>query len=324
MNTTLKKWAIALLSIVAVLFTSCVDDDDNGNIIPGNNSILDRTVANSDLSILETALIRTGLNDTFGNPGDYTFFAPNDAAFDLYLTNNAFTSIEAIPITDLRALLLYHALNTKVTLELISNGYVKTLGKDEEVESLDLFIEAATPVLLNGTAGVIDADIEVDNGVMHIIDRVLELPTITTLIAANPDFDDLQTALELTNLDGLLSSEVGTMQAPFTFFAPNNEGFQNLINLNPADGFNVVQDILDISNLDEVLSYHIVGNDRIRSGDISNGLMISPLFGGNYLINTTSGIQFVDGTMTTATITPANITAINGIIHTLDIVIRPM
>jgi uncharacterized surface protein with fasciclin (FAS1) repeats len=122
----------------------------------------------------------------------------------------------------------------------------------------------------------------------------------------------------------LLSSEVGTVQAPFTFFAPNNEGFQNLINLNPADGFNVVQDILDISNLDEVLSYHIVGNDRIRSGDISNGLMISPLFGGNYLINTTSGIQFVDGTMTTATITPANVTAINGIIHTLDIVIRPM
>jgi uncharacterized surface protein with fasciclin (FAS1) repeats len=324
MNTTFKKSAIALFILVAVLCASCEDADDDGNRIDPNNSAYDLTATNPDLSTLHTALVRTSLVTTLDSQGTYTLFAPNNAAFAAYLTSTTYATIEEVPVGELRTILLYHVLNTKVTLELVSNGYVKTLGKDEEVESLDLFIEAATPVLLNGMANVIDADIEVDNGVVHIIDGVLELPTITTLIAANPDFDDLQTALELTNLDGLLSSEVGTMQAPFTVFAPNNEGFQNLINLNPADGFNVVQDILDISNLDEVLSYHFVGNDRIRSGDISNGFAVTPLFGSSYVIDTMSGIQFVDGTMTTATITPANVTAINGIIHTLDIVARPM
>lgn len=324
MNITLKKCAIALLSIVAVLSTSCVDDDDNGNIISGNNSILDRTASNPNLTLLHTALVRTGLNDTFGNAGDYTFFAPNDVAFNLYLTNNGFTSIETIPITDLRTLLLYHALNTKVTLELVSNGYEKTLGKDAEVESLDLFIEAATPVLLNGTAGVIDADIDVDNGVMHIIDSVLDLPSIFTFIAADPEFSDFETAIIQENMILRLSSTDGTMDDPFTLFAPKNDAFQRLLDDSATDGLNVLQDILNLPNLDQILQYHLVGSDRIRSGDISNGLMIPPLFGGSYMINTTSEIQFIDGTMTTATITPANVTAINGIIHTLDIVVRPM
>jgi uncharacterized surface protein with fasciclin (FAS1) repeats len=324
MNPTFKKCAIALLSIIAVLSTSCVDDDDNGNIILGNNSILDRTATNPNLSLLHTALIRTGLNDTFANAGTYTFFAPNDEAFNLYLTNNGFTSIETIPITDLRTLLLYHALNTKVTLQLVSNGYLKTLGKDEEIESLDLFVEAAAPVLLNGIANVTEQDLEADNGVLHIIDSVLELPSLFTFIAADPEFSNLETALTQENMILRLSSSDGTMDDPFTFFAPKNDAFQKLLDNSATDGLNVLQDILDMPNLEQTLLYHLIGSDRVRSGEINNGFIVTPLFGSNYQLNTTSGIQLIDATMTTATITPANVTAINGIVHTLDIVIRPM
>jgi uncharacterized surface protein with fasciclin (FAS1) repeats len=274
--------------------------------------------------MLNAALVRTGLNDTFQNPGDYTFFAPNNAAFNQYFTANGYASIEAVPIAELRTLLLYHVLNTTVTTALLSNGYVKTLGKDDEIESLDLFIEATTPVLLNGTTSVIDADNDADNGVVHIIDQVLELPTIVTLIAANPEFSNLETALLQQGLDINLSNTDGSMQDPFTVFAPTNAGFQALIALNPMDGLTNLQDILDLTNLTDILLYHVVGNERIRFGEINNGYVVTPLFGGDYMINTTTGAQFIDGSTTTVSITaPTDVTAVNGVIHTIDIVARP-
>jgi len=76
MNTTFKKCTIALLSIVAVLYTSCEDADDNGNIIDPNNSAYDLTETNSEFSILNTALIRTGLDATLDSQGTYTVFCP--------------------------------------------------------------------------------------------------------------------------------------------------------------------------------------------------------------------------------------------------------
>ncbi|QJP32954.1 fasciclin domain-containing protein [Nonlabens sp. Ci31] len=324
MNTTFKKCTIALLSIVAVLYTSCEDADDNGNIIDPNNSAYDLTETNSEFSILNTALIRTGLDATLDSQGTYTVFAPNNAAFNQYFTENGFANIEAVPIADLRAILLYHVLNIEVTSELLNTGYIKTLGKDEEVEALDLFIEATTSVVLNGSVTVTQADIEVDNGVVHMIDKVLDLPTVITLVAANPEFSNLETALLQQGLEITLSNTDASMQDPFTVFAPTDDGFQDLVDLDPMDGLTSLQDILDLTNLTDILLYHVVGNDRIRSGNISNGVVIDPITTGTFSINTTSGILITDEQMTEANITATDITAVNGVIHKIDIVIRPL
>jgi uncharacterized surface protein with fasciclin (FAS1) repeats len=324
MKTTFKKYTAAVLALVTIVFISCEDADDNGNIIDPNNSAYDLTETNSDLSILNTALIQTGLDATLDSQGTYTVFAPNNAAFNQYFTANGYANIEAVPIADLRAILLYHVINAEVTSDLLSTGYVKTLGKDEEVEALDLFIEATTPVVLNGSAHVTQADIEVDNGVVYVLDKVLELPTIATLIAANPEFSNLETALLQQGLEITLSNTDGTMQDPFTLFAPTDGGFQALVNLNPMDGLTTLQDILDLTNLTDILLYHVVGNERIRSGDISNGVVINPLTAGTFSIDTTSGILITDAQMTEANIIATNVTAVNGVIHTIDIIIRPM
>lgn len=320
---TFKKKYLFLFALVCVLLNSCVDDDDGGNVIPGINSILNQTENNADLSILNDALVRTGLNDTFNTGRNYTFFAPNNAAFSNFLSTNGYVDIDDVPLADLRTILLYHALNTEVITTSLANGYVKTLGKDEELESLDLFIEASSPVLLNGISVIVNENNEADNGIVHIIDTVLELPSIFTLIKANPEFDNLENGLVNTALDTNLS-DLDPMQDPFTLLAPNNDAFIALVNENPMDGFNDVNDILNLPNLVDVLLYHVTDNDRIRAGDISNNFVITPLLGSPYTIDTTTGIQFTDGSNTIVTITSTDVTAVNGIIHTIDIVARPM
>ncbi|MEO9954575.1 fasciclin domain-containing protein [Nonlabens sp.] len=323
MMNTFKKYTIAIFATVAILFTACEDADDGGNIIPGVNSILDQTENNEDLSMLNAALIRTGLNTTFNSSATYTLFAPNNTAFTNYLTANGIASIDDIPVADLRDLLQYHTLTTEVTTEVMTTDYIKTLGKDDEIEFLDLFIETGTSILLNGNVTIIDADSDADNGVVHIIDAVIELPTVFSLIAANPEFSELTAALQTNGLETDLSNTDGTLMDPYTIFAPNDAAFQELVDLNTTDEFDSIADITSQTDIEEDLLYHVKGVDRLRSGDLSTGLRVNTLRPGtSFTVDISAGTVITDGTMNTANVTTTDITAINGVVHIIDLFIR--
>jgi hypothetical protein len=54
---------------------------------------------------------------------------------------------------------------------------------------------AGGKVMLNGVATVTTADIIASNGVVHVVDKVIGLPTIVTHALANPNFTSLVGAL---------------------------------------------------------------------------------------------------------------------------------
>jgi uncharacterized surface protein with fasciclin (FAS1) repeats len=319
-----KNRIVILFAVVLMILTSC--DDTGDNQIDSNNSVYDFTEGNADLSILNAALIRTSLDFTLDNQGEYTLFAPNNTAFNEYFTANGYAGVDAVPITELRALLFYHILTTEVFTNSMNNGYVKTLGKDEEIEFLDLYINAATPILLNGGSRIIEEDFVVSNGVVHIIDTVVELPTINSLITANPEYSNLNSALVQTGLFTTLSSVDNTMNAPFTVFAPVDDAFQALVDLDPNDNLNSTADILNLTNLTDILLYHVIGSQRLRNDDFIDGLLLDPIAAGTeeLLINTTDGTVITDGQMQSINVTNTNITAVNGVIHSLDLVMRPL
>ena len=76
-------------------------------------------------------------------------------------------------------------------------------------------------VLIDG-AEVIVADIETDNGVVHVIDAVLLPPTITVvdIIVNSPDHEILEAAVLAAGLAPALSGP-----GPFTVFAPTDAAF---------------------------------------------------------------------------------------------------
>ncbi|KAG2422352.1 hypothetical protein HXX76_016112 [Chlamydomonas incerta] len=73
----------------------------------------------TDLTIFTAALNKTGLTDTVANYSDGTVFIPNDAAFASFATSlglsNA-TALLSLPMDTLTALLKYHVVSHKVTI----------------------------------------------------------------------------------------------------------------------------------------------------------------------------------------------------------------
>lgn len=119
------------------------------------------TEAGSFTRLLE-ALTATGLAETFAKPGNYTVFAPTDAAFEALGDVNLSES-------ELRAILLFHVVGDTLTRD--------QLATDDIIPTLDgrpLFVnrDGANIIDING-AKVQVYNIPASNGIIHVIDRVM-------------------------------------------------------------------------------------------------------------------------------------------------------
>ncbi|MFM7726947.1 MAG: fasciclin domain-containing protein, partial [Flavobacteriales bacterium] len=86
-----------------------------------SNTIMDIVANSGDHTTLEAALVASGLNETLGAPGDYTLFAPTDAAFAA-LPAGTIEALLADPFGALTDILLYHALGGTVLSTDLADG----------------------------------------------------------------------------------------------------------------------------------------------------------------------------------------------------------
>ena len=310
MNKLISISKIALIAITLFSTVSCNDDDDNGNIIDnnGNNTIADYVRGNENYSSLLAALEKTGLDATLAGSGSFTVFAPDNAAFDLFLNGTALADVDDAALTQI---LLNHVLNVERLSTDLVTGYVKNLATEESSSAnIDMYIDTTAGVTINGQATVVAADIDTDNGVIHAVDQVIALPTIVTFAATNPNLSNLVDALTAggsTTFTDLLSD---TTQ-DFTVFAPINDAFTAFTN---PDG----------NDINQVLSNHVIvgsvavstalTNSYVTTAAIFNEESDAPL---SLYINTDSGVR-LNGTSNVAL---ADIVASNGVIHVVDTVI---
>lgn len=127
--------------------------------------IVDIAVGAGSFSTLVTAVQAAGLVETLKSPGPFTVFAPNDEAFAKLPPGTITTLVQNIP--QLTRILTYHVVPGKLTKD--------DLAKLETVTS----VEGST-ININCSDGfevknatVLAADIEADNGVIHVIDTVI-------------------------------------------------------------------------------------------------------------------------------------------------------
>lgn len=333
MKILFKKAQYLLFAGLAFAAVSC-DDDDNGNEIDNGNSIADIVRTDANFTILNAALEQTGLDATLDANGTFTVFAPTDAAFQALLdadpTDGLSTPADLLALPSLQNILLNHVLSTEIPSTALSDGYLKTLATDDGTNSgnaLDLYVDLTSGVVLNGGPSVAnpatDADIMADNGVVHIIDGVLTLPTIATLAAANPSFGNLVAALDQEGLVSAVSDVTGT----YTVFAPLNTSFDALVSEDPLGaGWTGVGDILALGDmsasstsvLDRVLTYHVIPNAAVRAEDIMNGQVVTTIETGTFTIDTSNGIFITDENGRSIEVIVTNVTAINGVVHAID------
>ncbi|MGY5847406.1 fasciclin domain-containing protein [Salegentibacter sp. HM20] len=316
-----KLSKIAVVAFLATGFLACSDDDEAGDIIVPSNSIADFVANNDSYSSLAAALDAAGLTATLDGNTNYTVFAPNNAAFNTFLSANGFASLDEVPVPVLREILLNHVLEGTVMSSSLSNMYVSTMATGmASDENLSMYINVDDGVMINGMAEVTNADIDADNGVIHAVDAVIGLPSIVDFAVANPNFEILVQALtreeDYTFVETLSMTEA---PAPFTVFAPTNDAFVALL-----DELGVASlDDIDSETLATVLTYHVVANANVRSSDLSDGMRVETLQGDSFTVNLGDPVTLTDANGRTAAVVAVDVQANNGVIHALDTVILP-
>lgn len=317
--TYLKKFM--LFSLTLFMLNSCSDDDPTST---PPKSLTQSVIDNSDLSILEDALIKADLVDILGS-ADFTVLAPTNAAFTQFLTDNNFTSLDDVPVSVLKEVLLNHVINGKVKstdLVTLGKGYTSTNATGLSNNFISIYFDATNGVKFNNSAEVTSANITASNGVIHIVDKVISIPSIVDFVLADPDFSILLAALTRNDLTfdyvTTLSTENGTDPAPFTVFAPNDTAFISLLaELN----VNALGDI-DEPTLKATLDHHAVAGANVLSIGLMDDMTISTL-GGNVTANVTGGATITDANDRVSNIIAVDIQGSNGVIHAIDKVILP-
>ena len=308
---------LLLISIPVFLF-SCEKDDDD---VSASNSITDVVVSGANFTTLETAVLKANLQATLNGSGPFTVFAPDDAAFAASGITPAV--LNTLTSTQVESILLYHTIGAEIKAADVPagpNAKVVTASGDS------IFVtKNASGVYVNGIK-VAAADVAADNGVIHVIGRVLMPPVgniVETAVASG--LDSLVKAVTIATTapggDPNLANTLGS--AKLTVFAPTNAAFTQLLG---ALGLTKIDDI-PVATLLAVLRYHVVGG-RAFSSDLSNG-SLSMLASGNTTVNLTNGTD--SGPTITgngnggnkANITATNIVTRNGVVHLIDRVLIP-
>ena len=136
---------------------------DEGVILMSN--IVETAVSAGMFKTLVQAVQAAGLVETLSGQGPFTVFAPDDDAFAKLPAGTVESLLKDIP--RLKDILTYHVVAGKVM-----STDVAGLPSAKTVQGRELRIDTKHGVKVND-AMVTKADLETDNGVIHIIDSVL-------------------------------------------------------------------------------------------------------------------------------------------------------
>ncbi len=275
--------------------------------LKAQTNVFDDVIATSpNHTSLAAALQQEGLDAALQNPmGTFTVFAPDNAAFDNLAAALSTDIAGLLANPALSDILLYHVLGQTVPAANVTNGAIVT--PLNPVNTLKLTATSMGSVYVN-QAMVNAADLTAANGVVHSINAVL-LPAETVVdIAIDNGFSYLTEAVVEAELLPALTDPLSAL----TVFAPTNQAFDNLATALGTD----INGILALPNLADVLLYHVVGG-TVLSTDLSNGL-VSTLEGSDILVDLTTDVMINDATVTTA-----DVTADNGVVHIINKVLLP-
>jgi uncharacterized surface protein with fasciclin (FAS1) repeats len=127
--------------------------------------IVDIAVGADNFKTLVTAVQAAGLVETLKSPGPFTVFAPTDEAFAKLPPGTIQTLVQNIP--QLTRILTYHVVSGK-----LSQAELAKLGVVTSIEGSPIPIDTTEGFEVKN-ATVVAADIEADNGIIHVLDRVI-------------------------------------------------------------------------------------------------------------------------------------------------------
>ncbi|KAA9339454.1 fasciclin domain-containing protein [Hymenobacter busanensis] len=321
------------LGLVAscLLLTSC---DKKSEADP---SIAGIAVANPDFSTLENAAVRGGVVEVLTNKnpddpaGNFTVFAPNNAAFSRLGLNTA-DDLNSLQKDFLTSTLLYHVANgTLAAPNLLPNSTSASAFKGVTRR----IINRGGYLYVNGSR-ILLTDVKASNGTIHIIDKVLlatnadivqsAVALASAQVFVQPELTYLVEAVLYCDLAPALTATPGS--APLTVYAPTDQAFKNLLaqllgrpSTSPAD-----IRLLPKATVTAVLLNHVVAGGKFTS-ELPEGGTNTSLGGGTLTFgaftNGTLPVRSTGNGTATANMVIPDVQCTNGVVHVIDKVLLP-
>jgi len=163
-RTIFATLAVAVVGISAIGGAAVARDGRSSASAQGN--IVETAVGAGKFDTLVSLVEEAGLAETLATGGNFTVFAPTDAAF-AKVPKKTLAALKADP-AKLKAVLLYHVIQG----ELRANRIMKR-SSIETLNGAPVTVKVTRGVVKVDSARVIQANVEASNGVIHVINRVL-------------------------------------------------------------------------------------------------------------------------------------------------------
>lgn len=180
----LRSWGAFSLAVLTVIgigmgLSACGGDTENrtNDEAVGESALPDTTTVSHVLrtddrfSTLVAALDSTGLDSTLAAEGPYTLFAPTNDAFAA-LPDGTMEVLLGDRHDRLRMILSHHVVEERIPTSAVADSQQVTMMSGEALP-----LRATEEGVTIGEGRVIDGDIEVSNGLIHVINRVLPPPS---------------------------------------------------------------------------------------------------------------------------------------------------
>ncbi len=305
-------------------------------------SVVDLAIENGGFTTLVAAIEAAGLSETLQSEGPFTVLAPTNAAFDEAFAALGITAEELLADTDtLTQILTYHVLPQEANSQLVASLDGEMVPT---VNGQSVSIAVTDGAITIDGAEVVSADLQADNGIVHVLNAVLlppdiaealgvamsddmeettttttttteapaELGTIVDVAVESGQFPTLVAALQATGLDEVLAGD-----GPFTVFAPTEEAFAAALD---ALGITAEELLADTETLTSILTYHVLATNAPAEVVVTlDGQEVETVNGATVLVT-------IDGE--NVLVNEANVVAVdifgsNGVIHVIDSVLLP-
>lgn len=337
--------SVILMGIIISVIISCQEDEPDEVFFEEDELQISAYLEQhtDEFSTLLEVLEITGLKNTLNAYGHYTFFAPDDNAFNEFCINSGKNSIREFDVDYLITLVRYHLIDVEMESAYFRDGAIPdtTYSGDYLVIT---FSEGGLENILVNDASITHRDILLENGVMHKIDKVLApiVGSVYDRLQESEGYNIFCDALELCGLDDTLDiiridlNEDIFIRSRFTIFAEKDEIYHH-------EGINSAEDLAskysdtgDPSNSEDgfyrYMAYHIVPGlyylneiDSFNYPTLAENMLLNVKLQNEVYLNwhlKVEGEQSVEEFITVIE-DASNRQAKNGVFHSLDKIMEP-
>lgn len=260
-------------------------------------------------SLWKQILDRTETTNFLNAFGAYTAFAPTNTGVTAWLAANGIPNVDAADVKLLKDIVKFHLLNDTVSTSKFKDGKLPTPTMHGQFLITGARNEGAgSSFLVNRQALVLQSNIKVGNGYIHVIDHVLEPAklTIARQLEANPEYSIFVEAMKATGYFDLLNTvETDSSKRWKTVLAETNNAmadsgitsFTKLVDKYPrpkltdtvdhlklyvayhiVNGIQFLGDIINAPSYltlqpQEVISTKLINNEVVINEDVFNGVL---------------------------------------------------